>query len=187
MNLTLPNLLSLLRMGLTPIFVIAVVDGKPLRALLIFGVAGITDALDGFIARTLGQKSLLGAYLDPIADKLLLMSAYVTLAIPGLHPGVLIPLWVTILVIARDVVIVVVALILYLAVGVSRFPPTPLSKVNTAVQVGAAVVVLATGFLPVFDELAVRAIHAVAALTILSGVSYILVANRLGAAARPAG
>ena len=81
------------------------------KALLIFLVAGVTDALDGFIARFWGQQSLLGAYLDPIADKLLLTSAYVVLSIPSLNHGAPIPLWVTILVIARDVLIVAVALL----------------------------------------------------------------------------
>jgi hypothetical protein len=103
MSLTVPNLLTLARMGLIPFFIIAVLDGQALRALAIFCLAGITDALDGFIARFFGQRSALGAYLDPIADKLLLTSAYVMLAIPGLHSGVLIPIWVTVLVIAPAV------------------------------------------------------------------------------------
>ena len=89
--LTIPNLLTLLRMGLTPLFLISVVNRQPEAALAAFAAAAITDALDGYIARTYGQQSRLGAYLDPIADKMLLMSAYVVLAIPGLHPGALIP------------------------------------------------------------------------------------------------
>ena len=103
MTFTIPNLLSLLRMGLVPLFIITVVNSDWRKALLIFLVAGITDALDGFIARFWNQKSLLGSYLDPIADKLLLTSAYVVLSIPGLNRGAEIPLWITILVIARDV------------------------------------------------------------------------------------
>ena len=75
MKLTLPNLLSILRMGLIPVFVIAVLDGRPGRALLVFAVAGVTDALDGFIARFWKQQSALGAYLDPAADKLLLVAS----------------------------------------------------------------------------------------------------------------
>ncbi len=128
MNLTIPNLLSILRMGLIPWFAISVIDGDATRALWIFAIAGVTDALDGFIARFWRQQSALGAYLDPLADKLLLMTAYVMLAIPNLRIGLVIPAWVTALVITRDVVIVVVALVMHLAVGISRFPPSPLSK-----------------------------------------------------------
>ena len=119
MNLTIPNLLSILRMGLIPWFAISVIDGDATRALWIFAIAGVTDALDGFIARFWRQQSALGAYLDPLADKLLLVTAYVMLAIPNLRLGLVIPAWVTALVITRDVVIVVVALVMHLAVGIS--------------------------------------------------------------------
>ncbi len=87
MNFTVPNLLSLLRMGIIPLFVIALLEGQPRRALILFLVAGVTDALDGFIARFWNQRSVLGTYLDPIADKLLLMTAYVILSVPSLQPA----------------------------------------------------------------------------------------------------
>ncbi len=182
MTFTIPNLLSLLRMGLVPLFIITVVNGDWRKALLIFVVAGVTDALDGFIARFWNQKSPLGAYLDPIADKLLLMSAYVVLSIPTFNRGAEIPVWVTILVIARDVVIVVMALALYLAAGVREFPPSPLSKVNTALQVSAVVLVLVSGALPDlrFIELAAdTAIYLVAGLTVATGLDYIYRVGRL--------
>lgn len=179
MTLTVPNLLSLLRMGLTPLFIIAVVNGEAGKALAIFLLAGITDALDGFVARAFGQKSVLGTYLDPLADKLLLMSAYVALSVPGLHPGLLIPLWVTVLVLARDLIIVIVALSLYLGAGVREFTPNLLSKVNTAVQVGTVVLVLTTGLVAELMPVALWATWAVGATTFASGISYILYANRL--------
>jgi cardiolipin synthase len=179
-NLTVPNLLSILRMGLVPLFVISVLDGRPGRALLVFAIAGVTDALDGAIARFLDQRSALGAYLDPAADKLLLVTSYVVLAIPGLHPGLVIPVWVTALVITRDVVIVVVALVLYLASGVTRFPPTAISKVNTAAQVAAVILVLLSGVLSGFEIPATIAVFAVAALTLASGIDYVWRANRMG-------
>jgi cardiolipin synthase len=179
--MTVPNLLSILRMGLIPIFVLAVLDGRPGRALVVFAVAGVTDALDGFIARFWNQRSALGAYLDPAADKLLLVSAYVVLAIPGLHSGLAIPVWVTALVITRDVVIVVVALILYLAGGVTRFPPTPVSKVNTAVQIAAVILVLLSGVAGGFEAPATWAVFAVAGLTLLSGIDYVWRTNRMAA------
>jgi len=179
MTFTIPNLLSILRMGLVPFFIISVLGGEPRRALLIFVAAGVTDALDGAIARLYGQQSLLGTYLDPIADKLLLTSAYVTLAIPGLHHGTPIPVWVTVLVIARDVLLVVVALVLYLAQGVRRFPPSVLSKVTTVVQVTAVVVVLLSGLVQDVEPLALGIVYLAAALTLASGLDYVRRSNRL--------
>lgn len=179
--LTVPNLLSILRMGLIPLFVIAVLDGESSRALFWVAVAGVTDALDGFIARFWKQQSVLGAYLDPLADKLLLVTAYVVLAIPGLRDGLVIPVWVTALVITRDVVIVAVALLLHLAAGVSRFPPSPLSKVNTAVQVSAVILVLLSGRGSQFEAVAIVFVYLVAALTLSSGIEYIVRANRMAA------
>jgi cardiolipin synthase len=171
---TIPNLLSVLRMGLVPLFIIAVLDGEPLKALILFLVAGVTDALDGFIARFANQQSLLGAYLDPIADKLLLTSAYVSLTIPSLNHGVQIPIWITVLVIARDVLIVVMALILYLAAGIRRFPPSILSKINTAAQVIAVMLVLISPLLPDLEPVATTLLYAVAVLTVSSGIDYVI-------------
>lgn len=180
MSFTIPNLLSLLRMALVPPFIIALLNGQMKRALLIVVAAGVSDALDGFIARFFHQQSLLGSYLDPLADKLLVTAAYVTLAIPGLRPGgFLIPAWVTILVIARDVLLVIVALVLYLAAGVRRFPPSVLSKVTTIVQIASVVMVLLTGVWPEVDTTALLLLYAVAALTLASGLHYVWRANRL--------
>ena len=179
MRFTIPNFLSLLRMGLVPLFIIAVIDGDSRKALLIFLVAGVTDALDGFIARFANQKSLLGAYLDPIADKLLLTSAYVTLSIPQLNHGAPIPIWITVLVLARDLLIVVMALVLYLAVGVRRFPPSVLSKITTLVQVTAVGLVLVSALWPKLEPLASWLVYSVAFLTLASGLDYVLRANRL--------
>ena len=176
MTFTIPNLLSLFRMGLIPLFVILVMNGSAGKALLLFVVAGVTDALDGFIARFWKQQSLLGAYLDPIADKLLLTTAYVVLSIPSLNHGTQIPAWITILVIARDVLIVVVALVLYLAAGIRKFPPSTLSKINTILQVVAVALVLVSG---VFRDLrwielvADTTLYLVAGLTVASGLYYI--------------
>ncbi len=182
MTFNLPNLLSLLRMALVPIFVIAVLDGDVRGALAVFAVAGITDALDGALARIWKQQTPLGAYLDPAADKLLLVTSYVVLAIPNLHAGYVLPIWVSALVIGRDVVIVVVALLLYLASGVSRFPPSILSKVNTVVQVATVIVVLLSGVDERLEVPAMVAAYAVAALTLASGIDYLLHANRMAGA-----
>jgi cardiolipin synthase (CMP-forming) len=179
MSLTVPNLLSLLRMGLVPFFIIAVIDGQPRRALAVFVAAGVTDALDGAIARIYHQQSLLGSYLDPIADKLLLASAYVMLSIPSLHHGTPIPVWVTVLVLARDVLLVAVALVLHLALGVKKFPPSVLSKLTTVLQVGAIVLVLLTGLYASLEPFALGAMYLVGALTLASGLDYIVHVNRL--------
>jgi cardiolipin synthase len=179
MSFTIPNLLSLLRMALVPPFIIALLNGQSKRALLIVVVAAVSDALDGFIARFFNQESLLGTYLDPLADKLLVMSAYITLALPGLHRGFQIPAWVTVVVIARDVLLVIVALVLYLAAGVRRFPPSALSKITTLFQLAAVVIVLLTGIWSELDTTALILVYAVAALTLASGLNYVWRANRL--------
>jgi len=176
---TIPNFLSLLRMGLVPLFIIAVIDGESRKALLIFAIAGLTDVLDGAIARFWNQQSLLGTYLDPIADKLLLTSAYVVLSFPHLNHGAEIPLWVTVLIIARDVLMVAVALILYLAVGIKKFPPTVLGKLTTLFQVTAVAVVLTSAVLPQLDPLAEWVLMAAAGLTVASGLNYVYRVNRL--------
>ena len=181
--LTPANQLTLLRVVLIPAFVILVVYGYLGWALIVFAVAGLTDALDGFIARFFAnQQSLLGAYLDPIADKILLTAAYIALTIPSLNHGVQIPLWVTILVIARDVLLVVVALVLYLAAGVRKFPPTILSKINTVLQVAAVALVLVSGTLPdnrFIEMAAVTSLYLVAGLTLASGLDYVYRMARL--------
>ena len=185
--MTVPNLLSLFRMGLIPLFVIAVLEREPVRALLIFVLAGVTDALDGVLARVLKQQSLLGMYLDPMADKLLLVSAYVLLSIPGTHDGVQIPLWVTVLVFARDLLIVVVALVLHLTMGIARFPPTWLSKLNTIAQVLTVLLVLVSAEWQIFNVPAEWATIVVGLLTLASGVDYVFRAHGMVTAANSVG
>lgn len=185
MTFTVPNLLSVLRMGLVPLFIIAVMNGESTKALLIFVAAGVTDCLDGLIARFWpSQQSPLGGYLDAVADKLLLTSAYVVLSIPNLAHGAPIPLWVTILVIARDVLLVTVALVLYLTKGVRRFPPTLLSKWNTFFQIVAVGLVLLAGTLPGahwLQQIATVVLYLVGITTLASGIDYIVRVSRLEA------
>ncbi len=183
MKLNIPNLLTLLRMGMIPLFIIALLNGEAGKALFVFVVAGLTDALDGFLARVFEQASALGAYLDPIADKLLLTSAYIMLSIPNANPDLLpIPIWVTVLVLTRDFLILVIALVLSLALGVSQFPPTRISKVNTVAQVVAIVLVLLTGLYEQMVGPATICIYLVAGLTVLSGCDYIYRANHMASA-----
>lgn len=182
MSLTIPNLLSILRMGLVPVFIIAIIDGRSMEALWVFVAAGLTDALDGLIARFWHQQSRLGAYLDPMADKLLLVSAYTVLAIPSLNPSFLVPFWITVLVIARDVLIVLLSLLLYLSYGLSKFPPAWISKVTTTVQVVAVALVLLAGAEESLEPVAELSLYLVALLTVASGLNYVVLANRMVAA-----
>lgn len=179
MNLTIPNILSLARIGLIPLFVIAVLQGQPLKSLVIFAIAGISDAVDGFIARYFDQESALGAVLDPIADKFLLSTAYVILAIPGRHPGLQIPIWITVLVLARDITILIISMVLFLVHRIEKFKPTIVSKINTALQITAVVLVLVSGVIGGVDRLALVALYGVVGFTILSGLLYVPIINRL--------
>lgn len=179
MRWTFPNLLSFARIALVPVFVIALLEGRPARALVIFFVAGATDLLDGLAARTFDQESRLGAVLDPIADKLLLTTAFVMLTVPDLHPGVQIPVWITVLVIARDVAILVVAMAMFLTFGISSFPPVPLSKLNTAAQIAGVALALASGFADRLEGATLGCLYLVAALTVITGFHYALRSDKL--------
>ena len=106
--LTLPNFITLMRMAMVPFFVLAVWEHDFRLALWIFIIAGLTDAFDGYLARRMDMESLIGAYLDPIADKMLITVAYIALTVP-LGQEVVIPLWLTILALFRDFVIMLVA------------------------------------------------------------------------------
>jgi cardiolipin synthase len=139
--LTLPNFITLLRMTMIP-FMLLAVNAKDYRlALWIFVIAGFTDALDGWLARRMNMQSLIGAYLDPIADKLLLTVAYIALTIPQ-GQAVVIPLWLTILALFRDFVIMLVAGVLYMVEGIREFPLSAIGKATTFAQVVTIAIVL---------------------------------------------
>ncbi|MFN3534534.1 MAG: CDP-diacylglycerol--glycerol-3-phosphate 3-phosphatidyltransferase [Desulfatiglandales bacterium] len=136
--MTLPNVLTGVRILLMPVFIIFLVQNELTSALIVFVFAGITDGLDGFFARRYGQMSSLGAYLDPIADKLLLTSAYLILTIKELVPP-----WLCVLVIIRDLLIILgVAIIFLLQKKSNRIGPSKLSKINTCLQIICVVLVL---------------------------------------------
>ena len=142
MNLTTANQLTILRMLLIPAFVILLLYGYRGWALIVFFTAGITDMLDGLIARKAGQKTDLGAWLDPMADKLLLVTMFIVLTLPDIGSANRLPLWFTILVISRDVAIVATAAVINLAVGPRTFRPSMLGKITTAVYIITGVVTL---------------------------------------------
>lgn len=170
---TLANQLTLLRMLLIPVFVILMLYGYRGWALAVFLFAGLTDLLDGFAARLTGQKTTLGVWLDPAADKLLIAATVVVLTLPNIglvHP---LPLWLTILAISRDVGIVATVAIVNLAMGPRTFRPSLLGKTATAGYIVACSVVLFVNVVEQFDVLAELSILTAASLTIVSGVHYV--------------
>ena len=146
-HLTLANQLTILRIMLIPAFVLLLVYGFLGWSLVVFLVAGITDALDGLVARLTGQHTSLGAWLDPTADKLLLVTTFIVLTLPSLPLTNHIPLWLTVLVISRDVVIVAVVAIVNLAAGPRTFRPSMLGKLATATFIVTSVVIMYFNYL----------------------------------------
>jgi cardiolipin synthase (CMP-forming) len=170
-----PNQLTLLRLIIVPFIIINIVDERFAWALGLFILAGISDALDGLLARLLKQKTLLGQYLDPIADKLLLSTMF-----PVLSATHKIPWMVTILVMSRDVSLLIVAAIFTLTTSYRDFKPNIFGKANTVAQIATILVVLMDetwGFawLGVLRQIG---IWTTMVLTVLSGVSYVFRATR---------
>jgi cardiolipin synthase len=173
MHLTLANQLTLLRIVLVPAFVILVLYGRVGWALLTLLAAGITDLLDGLIARRSGQKTTLGAWLDPMADKLLLVSAFVVLTVPDSGLRVRLPVWLTILVISRDLAIVLTVAVVNLAIGRRTFAPSLLGKTATAVYIATCLAVLIANYLGGGDAIVQGFVLLAAVITVLSALHYL--------------
>lgn len=171
--MNLANKISLGRIILIPFFIAAIIYSRLGVALFLFMLAVISDAADGFIARTLKQKTELGTVLDPIADKLLLMSAYITLSIAHLKELITIPPYVMIVVISRDVIIVLGSIVVYMMKGSLEVSPSMLGKITTFFQMMTIVSVLVQ-----FDYSAIIWNIAVT-LTIASGIDYLIKGSRL--------
>jgi cardiolipin synthase len=170
---TLPNFITLLRLAALPFFLFAISDGRIGIALAIFVIAGISDGVDGYLARRFNMKSALGAYLDPIADKLLLMSSYLFLAIPSFPARVKVPVWLAVLVLSRDVLMLVVALLLILVGARKRFPPLWSGKVATVTMIVTVLIVLCMNVWNWPIPLAWIAFGATATIVVLSGFDYL--------------
>jgi cardiolipin synthase len=160
-----PNLLTLMRLFIIPFLLIEILDGHYGAAFGLFMLAGISDALDGLLARWLSQKTTLGQYLDPIADKLLLSSLFVVLT----HVG-LIPLYVTVLVFSRDVGILLIATLLFVTGTLRDFRPSVFGKLNTFVQIVGLIAVICQKLfvsqqLATLRDILVRAIAVLAPLS----------------------
>lgn len=167
-QVTIPNLISIIRLGMVPYIVWTLFDGRALLAFALFVVVGISDGVDGFIARKFNQRTELGAYLDPIADKTLLMAMFASLGILGS-----IPLWLVIIVLTRDVLILAGVMVAFALGNPIEIKPLFVSKANTAVQIVLVSLALA---IPAFGlDLATILLSVVwlcAALTIASAFAY---------------
>ena len=179
--LTIPNLLTFLRMALIPVFASLLFYEYSTLALIVFVIAGVTDGIDGFVARRFKQESELGTIIDPIADKLLMTTAFIILTMPNvLQPmrHLPVPFWVTAAVIGRDVLIITVAGAINIMTGFRGFKPSWLGKLSTLVQVAAVGLILLAAvtkysfYLPSVYTIVVL-------LAFLSGAHYIFFVARL--------
>ena len=177
--LTIANQLTLLRMLLIPAFIVLIVEGERGWALLVFAIAGVTDALDGVIARRWGKKTTLGAWLDPMADKLMLVSAFVVLTLPNLGLANKLPLWLTALVISRDVGIVITVAIINLAIGRRTFQPSMYGKAATATYIVTVTMAMFFNYRGYHSAIVDFCVYASLAITLFSGFHYIWHASRI--------
>ncbi len=175
------NSLTLLRILLVPVLVLLILRGAAIAALFTFVVAGLTDLLDGWIARRWRQQSGLGMVLDPLADKFLLVSALLVLSLPGAEGPFQIPLWwLTVTVIGRDLLLVLGALLVHWLRGTHTFPPSMWGKSATSFQLLSVFLVLVSNAgIPTLVPLGPIFV-ATLALTLISGLHYLSRANHLG-------
>jgi cardiolipin synthase (CMP-forming) len=169
--LAAPNQITLLRLIFIPFVIMTIVDGNWPWALGLLIAAGISDALDGLLARALHQQTMLGQYLDPLADKLLLSSLFLVLSFVKKIP------WkYTVLVFSRDLCIVATAVVLYATVGFRDFRPSIFGKINTGCQIAAVffVVLAQVNSLPLVLSLERFFLYATFTFTLVSGVHYVL-------------
>ncbi len=180
---TVPNQITFLRLGFLPLFLILMSYEKYKWALLVLVIAGFSDGIDGLIARKFNQRSSLGAYLDPIADKLLLSSSFVVLAFKKQLAW-----WLTILVLSRDILILIVAAVIILAAGYRPFPPSIYGKFTTFFQIILVFAVVLAAAYPDFHLAALirLLIYVVTALCVFSGLHYsFTMARRLNTPSQP--
>jgi len=171
--LTPANQLTLLRMLLIPVFALCMLYNHPGWALVTFVVAGITDALDGIIARRTGQLTTLGAWLDPMADKLMVLTMFVMLTLPSLGLPNRLPMWLTVLVISRDAGIVLTVAIVNLAIARRTFRPSGLGKIATATYIVTGVVTLYANYRGEPMAIVTVFVYLSLAITLLSGFHYV--------------
>lgn len=181
---TIPNLLTFVRMALVPVFASLLFYGYFGWALFVFFVAGISDGIDGFVARRFNQQSSLGTILDPIADKLLMTTAFIIMTLPRILPvdnkHFPIPFWVSAAVIGRDILIVAVALAIFMMTGFRGFKPSLLGKASTVVQILGVGIVLIAAVIPDYSGYYLPPTYTIITLlAFLSGVHYIFYVAKL--------
>ncbi|MCG6121149.1 MAG: CDP-alcohol phosphatidyltransferase family protein [Microvirga sp.] len=169
--MTIPNLITIFRLVLVPVVIVAILEESWLAAFLFFVLAGASDGADGYIARRFDMRSKLGAFIDPLADKALLVAIFVTLAIVGILPG-----WLAVVVVSRDVMIVMAVLASWLLNQPVEIAPLMISKVNTFVQIAFAALVLGSlAFTFDIGSLTAALAFVVTALTIVTAAAYLVV------------
>ncbi len=168
--MTIPNLITIGRLVLVPLIVWLMISGQSAAAFVLFIVAGVSDAVDGFLARSFNLRSTLGTYLDPVADKALLVSIYISLAVLDE-----VPLWVVILVVSRDLFIVGAVVLSWMLDQPMEMRPLIISKLNTVVQIVLAAVVLGDLALGAgLATLRMVLVYLVGILTIASAAVYLV-------------
>src|SRR5467141_2161105 len=183
--LTVPNMLTVFRMVLIPVFVTLVFYQRFSLALAVFVLAGLTDGLDGLLARRFGQQSQLGTILDPIADKLMLVTSFVVLSMRSVFPQPLpahlpVPFWVTVAVISRDVFILVGAAAINIVTGFRGFRPSLLGKINTTVQIAAIAAIIFAASVPFGTGYYLPTIYTTVFVSaVLSGAHYVFFVSKL--------
>ncbi|HEY6806811.1 MAG TPA: CDP-alcohol phosphatidyltransferase family protein [Pyrinomonadaceae bacterium] len=183
--ITVPNLLTVFRMVLIPVFASLLFYQRFVLALVIFVVAGLTDGLDGLLARRFNQKSQLGTILDPIADKMMMVTSFVVLSMRSVFPQPVpshlpIPFWVTIAVISRDVFILVGAASINIVTGFRGFRPSWLGKINTTVQIVAIGIIMFAASVPYGTGYYLPTVYAIVFMcAVLSGGHYVFFVSKL--------
>lgn len=180
MNLTAANQLTLLRMLLIPPFAILLLYEHRGWALVVFLTAGMTDLFDGLIARKTGQKTTLGAWLDPMADKLLLVTMFIMLTLPDIGSANRLPLWFTVLVLSRDIAIVLTVAVVNLAVGPRTFRPSIFGKIATATYILTGVITLYFNYLGRPSPAISAFVYASLVITFVSAFHYLLQVVKMG-------
>ena len=176
------NRLTVIRITSVPLFIASLVYYSPERkyfyflSVVIFLLACLTDAMDGYIARKFNQKTVLGSYIDPIADKLLLISGFLSLSFMGHLPDSMrIPAWITILVVARDVIILIGSTMIFLTTGRLKAQPLVIGKITTVFQM----IALFSALISLPSHLQMIVFIMMGILTVISGVQYIRMGGRL--------
>lgn len=166
--MTVPNIITMIRILLAPVFIIYVIDGELMTGLVVLIICGISDGVDGMIARLFNQKSKLGTWLDPLADKIILVSAFIALGIIGYLPP-----WLTVIVISRDLLILIGIVIIYLTGIEVKIDPLLSSKITTCLQFITVIVALTGTYLTFMEGKYIYLYCLTGLMTIVSFLQYL--------------